>query len=103
MSLSALLRSFTLHTSKRSSLAVSALAPCRTFTASSLTMAIEKVKVASKLDFSKDVEMKEVEFKGDATILLSKVNGDYFATTSKWCVATCPSIHIRRSRYRRPA
>lgn len=47
-------------------------------------MAIETVKVATRGEFTKDgAEMKEVTFKDDAKILLSKVNGDFFATGSK--------------------
>ncbi|KAK9895956.1 hypothetical protein P389DRAFT_196070 [Cystobasidium minutum MCA 4210] len=47
-------------------------------------MAVESIKVASKSEFTKDgAEMKEVTFKDDAKILLSKVNGEFFATGSK--------------------
>lgn len=49
--------------------------------------AVESIKVATKSEFTKDgAEMKEVTFKDDAKILLSKVNGEFFATGAKWYV-----------------
>lgn len=70
----------------------------RTFNTSPFVMAVETLKVASTSDFSKEVEMKEVAFKDDAKILLSKVNGQYYATGSKWCVGTSVATGDHRSR-----
>lgn len=55
----------------------------------SAAMGLESIKVATTADFTKDgAEMKEVAFKDDAKILISKVDGQYYATGSKWCVGS---------------
>ena len=48
-------------------------------------MGVETVKVATTSEFTKNgAEMKEVTFKDDTKVLLSKVNGQFYATGSKW-------------------
>jgi len=54
----------------------------RTFNTSAAIMGLDRIKVASTGDLPKDYSMKEVEFK-DQKVLLSKVNGKFYATGAK--------------------
>lgn len=54
----------------------------RTFTTSAAIMGLDRIKVASTGDLPKDYSMKEVEFK-DQKVLLSKVDGKFYATGAK--------------------